>query len=247
MLLHVRRRDTLHHLPIYDDHRIIPYLMDSGFYGIHRVGFMQIDWALVTALVERWRPETHTFHLPVGECTITLQDVAVLLGLPIQGKVVTGTSKIENGRQLCLEQFGLELPDKTLIGGRLKLTWLQSNFAEIPEEADEDVVHRYVRAYIFQLIGGSIFTDHSQQYVFLMFLPLLQDITQVGEYSWGGAALAWLYRELCKASRIGVEDMCSPVILLQLWAWEHISFTAPEKLNLVNRPQNIPPGPLGER
>ncbi|KAL6321966.1 hypothetical protein AAG906_035881 [Vitis piasezkii] len=32
-------------------------------------------------LVERWRSETHTFHLPVGEMTITLQDVAVILGL----------------------------------------------------------------------------------------------------------------------------------------------------------------------
>ena len=41
--------------------------------------------AAITALVDRWRPETHTFHLRVGEMTVTLQDVAMILGLPIDG------------------------------------------------------------------------------------------------------------------------------------------------------------------
>ena len=73
------------------DIRIQPYLIRSGFYGIYRLGHIAIDWPLITALVERWRPETHTFHVPVGEMTITLQDVAILLGLRIHGPAVTGT------------------------------------------------------------------------------------------------------------------------------------------------------------
>ncbi|CAN1323175.1 Serine/threonine-protein phosphatase 7 long form homolog, partial [Linum perenne] len=40
---------------------------------------------LVTALLERWQPETNTFHLVQGEATITLEDVEVLTGLPTQG------------------------------------------------------------------------------------------------------------------------------------------------------------------
>ncbi|KAK5833470.1 hypothetical protein PVK06_017306 [Gossypium arboreum] len=44
---------------------------------------------LIFALVERWCPETCTFHFPCGECTITLEDVALQLGLPIDNSAVT--------------------------------------------------------------------------------------------------------------------------------------------------------------
>ena len=49
---------------------------------------MKLDRSLLTALVDRWRPETHTFHLLCGEMTPTLHDVAYLLGLPIIGDAV---------------------------------------------------------------------------------------------------------------------------------------------------------------
>ncbi|CAI0559183.1 unnamed protein product, partial [Linum tenue] len=50
---------------------------------------IKLDGALITALVERWRRETSTFHLFIGECTITLQDVELLLGLKIEGLPLT--------------------------------------------------------------------------------------------------------------------------------------------------------------
>jgi hypothetical protein len=46
------------------------------------------DHSLLSALVDRWRPETCTFHLRWGEMTITLQDVACLLGLPLAGNAI---------------------------------------------------------------------------------------------------------------------------------------------------------------
>ncbi|KAL8514084.1 hypothetical protein ACS0TY_013265 [Phlomoides rotata] len=59
-----------------------------GFYGRARYGYHKLDRHLITALVERWRPEAHTFYFPVGEATVTSQDVAVIWGLSIEGEPV---------------------------------------------------------------------------------------------------------------------------------------------------------------
>jgi hypothetical protein len=47
-----------------------------------RFGF---DYQLVCALLDRWRPETHSFHFPWGEMAVTLEDAALLFGLPCSG------------------------------------------------------------------------------------------------------------------------------------------------------------------
>ena len=54
----------------------------------HRSARFSVDRALLSAWVDRWRLETHTFHLHVGEVTVTLQDVAMLFGLPLVGAPV---------------------------------------------------------------------------------------------------------------------------------------------------------------
>src|SRR5438105_1173177 len=46
------------------------------------------DCSLLSALVDRWRPETHTFHLLFSEMMVTLQDVAMLTGLPMAGAAI---------------------------------------------------------------------------------------------------------------------------------------------------------------
>ena len=65
-----------------------------GLVNICKAGLPSIDRVLVSALVDRWRPETHTFHMPCGEVTITLQDVAMILGLPISGRAVTVNARV---------------------------------------------------------------------------------------------------------------------------------------------------------
>ncbi|KAL4365297.1 hypothetical protein AHAS_Ahas07G0092000 [Arachis hypogaea] len=68
-------------------------LRTTRFYQLSRVGVMRGHSAMLIALVERWRPETHTFIMPVGEVTVTLEDVLHLFGLPIdkrRGSVCRG-------------------------------------------------------------------------------------------------------------------------------------------------------------
>ncbi|KAL4337677.1 hypothetical protein AHAS_Ahas12G0134100 [Arachis hypogaea] len=66
------------------------YLRSTGFYHVSKIGVIRGFYPLLTALVERWRPETYTFVLLVGEVTVTLEDVAHIFGLPIDGEPVSG-------------------------------------------------------------------------------------------------------------------------------------------------------------
>nr|KYP53675.1 Serine/threonine protein phosphatase 7 long form isogeny [Cajanus cajan] len=44
---------------------------------VAKIRHFKIDDCLITSLVERWRLEKHIFHLPVGECMVTLEDVVL--------------------------------------------------------------------------------------------------------------------------------------------------------------------------
>ena len=65
---------------------------------------------MITAFVEQWRPETHIFHLPYGEMTITLQDVEAIMGLPIEGEAMVGPTK-RTWTELCVEMLGIQIPN----------------------------------------------------------------------------------------------------------------------------------------
>jgi len=165
--------------------------------------------------------------LPVGECTITLQDVEVLLGLPVEGRPVTCATRHIIWIDLCARLLGKVPPPGKIRGGRLKSSWLRNEFNIIPADADQATLDQYARAYILMLITGCLFSDHSGSLVHLAFLALLENLDDIHTYSWGSAALAWLYREMCGACAKEATQIGGAVILIQLWAYEHISFIAP--------------------
>ncbi|RYR04903.1 hypothetical protein Ahy_B06g084714 isoform B [Arachis hypogaea] len=82
---------------------------------------------MINALIERWRPETHTFYFSVGECVVTLEDVAIILGLLTNGLPVTGPtmSSFEALKAECLHQFGVAPRKTDCRGNFIKLTWFR--------------------------------------------------------------------------------------------------------------------------
>jgi hypothetical protein len=103
--------------------------------------------------------------------------------------------------------------------------------APITAETDEQTVQQYARFYMLSMLGGNIFVDKSNNKVHVVWLQFLEDFDRAREYSWGGAALAWMYRELCRAYEITAKDIAGPLILLQMWAWERFPHIVPELLS----------------
>jgi hypothetical protein len=98
------------------------------------------------------------------------------------------------------------------------LSWLRANFGQCPAEADEATVQRYCRAYVLYIFGSILFPDSGGDMASWMWLPLLADWDEAGTFSWGSAALAWLYRQLCDACRRqgGDANLAGCVWLLQV-------------------------------
>ena len=139
--------------------------------------------------------------------TITLQDMEVMLGLPIDGWPVVQSTDLK-WPDLYDELLGaIPLSDK-LDGCRLSMTWLNEQFGVLPDDVDEVIVQRYAWPYILKMLGGSVFADTFGDKVHLIWLKFLEDFDTAGEYSWGSAALAWLYRQLYNAAKTKTKDIC---------------------------------------
>ncbi|KAH1056076.1 hypothetical protein J1N35_034141 [Gossypium stocksii] len=66
-----------HGLVYWLDEQIMPYLDVARYGSVALIHVFKFKANLISTLVERWRPETLTFHLPFGKCTITLENVAL--------------------------------------------------------------------------------------------------------------------------------------------------------------------------
>ena len=122
---------------------------------------MDVNHFLISSLLERWRLETHTFHFPHGETTVTLKDVAILLGLPIDKDVVTGPTTVQDIFSTFHEYLGVIPPPTVIRGNSIRVTWLNTTFQQLPPNANNDVIAQYARAYILTLIGSILMQDTS--------------------------------------------------------------------------------------
>ncbi|KAK1626678.1 hypothetical protein QYE76_000993 [Lolium multiflorum] len=152
--------------------------------------------AALTALVDRWRPETHTFHLRAGEMTPTLQDVSMILGLSIQGEPLCMNTASDGWRRQMEDLIGMAPPapkdpkERTPAGA--PFLWIRIHFGTCPQGANEDTVRTYTRVYLWYMISRTLFPDSGGKLAHWCWLKALTVLEH--QWSWGTAALAYLYR-----------------------------------------------------
>ncbi|KAL5193461.1 Protein MAIN-LIKE 2 [Glycine soja] len=150
------------------------------------------DPGLISAFVERWHSETSTFHLPVGELTITLDDVSSILHLPITGALHSFHAlSTEEARFLLtelLEVSAEEARAETALtrGAYVRLGWVRDIY-ETRCQARQWIVA--ARAYLLHLVGV--------------------------------AALVHMYDQLDEACRTTTRQLAGYLTLLQCWIYEH--------------------------
>ena len=126
---------------------IMQYIDAASLTELFKVPDMEVDHALIMALVERWHPETHMFHLPHGEIGIILQDIEVMLGILVDGLPVTRRTDLK-WNEVCRDLLGHEPPPvipnsnkSTLTRARIKYKWLDAQFAApLAADADDEVM-----------------------------------------------------------------------------------------------------------
>ncbi|MQL83144.1 hypothetical protein Taro_015641 [Colocasia esculenta] len=209
-------------------------LAEMGFGPFLRLDELASDVALIQALKERWDSECHAFLFPWGHMIPTLEDVAQITGLHVDGQAVTGVT-YTSYQELAERLLGLEVTrERSSLaageprGGRcVPLDGRGPGGVYGPadsaraalEEEEGAAADRDLRRFLILVIGKFILGTRGDP-VSCRCLPLLEDLSSVGSYAWGAALLAHLFDSLGTSSRETAVAGFFP--LLQVWAYYHL-------------------------
>ena len=115
---------------------------------------------------------------------ITLQDIEVMLGIPVDGLSVTRRTDYK-WNLLCRELLGHEPPPmipnlntSTFTGVRIKYKWLDAQFAApLAADTGDEVVQQHAYYHLLVWMGALLFMDKSMDRVSLVPLQLLNPIS----------------------------------------------------------------------
>ncbi|XP_059310888.1 protein MAIN-LIKE 2-like [Lycium ferocissimum] len=140
-------------------------------------------------MIERWRPETHTFHLRTGEATITLQDVKVIYDLQIDGQALYRVeppeilpyrqelTRLTGFKPLQRDMRGRSRLLRSSLHAHLRLVDLQGPIDEATPQADVD---RRARLYLLIIFGGIMFPNTSGADMSIRYLLFFEDLDRTG-------------------------------------------------------------------
>ena len=138
------------------------------------------DQRSISSFVERWHQETSTFHLPVGEVSITLDDIASLLHLPIVGDFHAFQPLHINEAVLMLVELLMVSPEVAMAeighccGPYVRLHWLRDVYQRRCQTQHWTAA---ARAYHLHLLDCTLFANKSATRVHVVHLDALRDLT----------------------------------------------------------------------
>ncbi|XP_028196633.1 protein MAIN-LIKE 1-like [Glycine soja] len=191
------------------------------------------DRGLLSTFVERWHRETSSFHLPVGELTVTLDDVSSLLHLPVIGDLhAFEPLHVDDAVQMLVDLLMVSPESakaKTVQchGPYVRLQWVRDIYQRRCQAGHWTVA---ARAYLFHLLGCTLFANKSATNVHVVYLKALRDLIMTERYTWGVAALVHMYDQLNDASMSHSRQLGGYITLLQVtniagftstfpWSW----------------------------
>ncbi|XP_045791804.1 protein MAIN-LIKE 1-like [Trifolium pratense] len=231
----------------------------SGLEPLTRTNFSVLDYGLLWAFVERWHTETSSFHIPLGELAITLDDVQCLLHIPIEGKFLNH-GKMSRDEAADMVNSFLGVDRNVVMGHFAKMNGLHLKHSDVEDIysvnhglADKAVAEgksaheiklyrdRSIRAFLLFLVCCTIFSNKSSYYVDVVYLQYFQDLSAVREWNWGAAALVHLQHYLDDACLVTVNQMAGYMSLLQGWIISHfpgLSVWAQDPIYSEGMPRN---------
>ncbi|CAN0924608.1 Serine/threonine-protein phosphatase 7 long form homolog [Linum grandiflorum] len=154
--------------------------------------------------MERWRPETNTFHMYHREVSITLQDVAHLTSLSVSGDALyVEYENSTNWAALVQEVLGRSPVGHMKDGGRVMMRWLHDTFYSCADVEDGPELRQFACAYMLSSIGAFLMPDRSSAYVHCQYLLAFRERRPFASGDIGG----WM-------------------VLLQAWCLERFPSTA---------------------
>ncbi|KAJ4827014.1 hypothetical protein Tsubulata_025854 [Turnera subulata] len=191
----------------------------TGFGNLLDLPPHDISKLLMSELMDHWNPEDNCFVLPPGKLSITLQDVVLILGIPVTGNPVVLNqdepfSDIE--RHYKAQQ------------GRRKVTveFLEHKLDQLGDSVDEE----FIRTFLLYIFGAFLFVNTNKT-VDSRYLHLLKDLDSVCHFNWGQAMLECLHFWLdsWKSRKVSYVGGC--LVFLLIWCYEHIDIGRPKLID----------------
>jgi len=157
-------------------------LEESGLYDLVYTGYAITPHALLMTLCEKWHTESNNFHMPLEEMNVTLDDVACLSHIPIEGRILSHPKKMSqiDGADLMVrnrnEEYGGYISYKALreyYEGYLDSATRLSDPQTLEEVQElERVRTACVKCYLLYLVGCLLSGDKSNKRIELVYLTM---------------------------------------------------------------------------